>query len=388
MSDGRRLLFYSHNGVGVGHVHRQLKLATAYRRHAPDAAVLLVTGSHAAGTLEWPPGVDYLKLPSIRMIDRYENWEPREVGVSIKRLMRLRSDLIRQAVRRFRPDLLVADFMPAGPYGELLPALTELAVRGGRAVAGFRDIVDDPEFVRDLWARTGVYDVLREHYAGVCVYGAREVVDYEAEYGLTTAVAPHLAYSGYLAPSAVPAQCEQRPLVVCTTGGGVDGGSVIAAFLAAAELLHAEVGGTWLAVTGPLLDEAEHQRLSELAGAGGVEVRRSIPDLPGVLAAADAVVAMTGYNTSCQLLSARAPAMVVPRAGPSQEQRLRAARLAAWGAAKVVDPDEASGERIAAGIAAMLAGERPPRAPVALDGLERAVQFFDDVAAGAPLEAR
>jgi len=40
-----RVLFYSHNGVGVGHFRRQLRLATAFRERRPDAEVLQVTGS-------------------------------------------------------------------------------------------------------------------------------------------------------------------------------------------------------------------------------------------------------------------------------------------------------------------------------------------------------
>lgn len=376
MNGPPRVLFYSHNGVGVGHVQRQVKLAADYRRRHPDAAVLLVTGSHAAGLLEWPPGLDYVKLPSIRMVDRYENWEPREVGVSIKQLMRLRADLIRQAVRRFRPGLLVADFLPTGPYGELLPALDELAAEGGRAVAGFRDIVDEPSFVRDLWARTGVYEVIRERYSGVCVYGGREVVDFELAYGLEPPGPNGIAYAGYLtAPVAPAADAGARPLVVCTTGGGVDGGPLIAAFIAAAEPLRRELGGRWIAVTGPLLDDNEHERL--VAGASGVEVVRSLPSLRGMLATADAVVAMAGYNTSCELLAAGVPALVVPRDGPSQEQRLRAAQLERWGVARVLDPRDAGPAALADAIRMLLGGARPLTAPARLDGHERAAAFFD-----------
>src|SRR5262249_47748748 len=60
--DGPRVLFYSHNGVGVGHLQRQLDLATAYRARHPEAALLLATGSHAAGMFEFPEGIDFVKL--------------------------------------------------------------------------------------------------------------------------------------------------------------------------------------------------------------------------------------------------------------------------------------------------------------------------------------
>ncbi|MDE3132206.1 MAG: hypothetical protein KGL16_13735, partial [Acidobacteriota bacterium] len=129
------VLFYSHNGLGVGHLRRQLRLAGELRRRRPDAAILLASGSHTASALSGPVGFDVVSLPSVRMTDRYETWEPRQPGVTIAEVMRIRSDLLRRTVRRFKPDLLVADFMPAGPYGELLGALEELRAVGGRAVA-------------------------------------------------------------------------------------------------------------------------------------------------------------------------------------------------------------------------------------------------------------
>jgi predicted glycosyltransferase len=384
-----RVLFYSHNGVGVGHVQRHLKLAAAYAGSHPDTAVLLVTGSHAAGSLDWPPGLDYVKLPSIRMVDRYENWEPREVGVPIKRLMRLRADLIKQAVRRFRPQLLVADFLPAGPYGELLPALEELGAQGGRAVAGFRDIIDEPGFVRGLWDRTGVHDVIRDHYSGVCVYGAREVVDFERAYGLEAPEPSGLFYAGFLTRRSLEAPVADRPLVICTTGGGVDGGPLIAAFIEAAREVRRELGGRWVALTGPLIADEEHERLALAADGGdGAEVIRSVDDLQGLLAAADGVVAMAGYNTACELLAARVPALIVPRGGPSMEQRLRAAQLERWGAARVLEPEDANASAIAAGIRVLLGAARPEPARVELGGLARAAGFFDVVAAGTAIEAR
>lgn len=387
MSPSQRILFYSHNGVGVGHVQRQLKLAAAYRRRVPSAAVLLVTGSHAARTLDWPHGVDYVKLPSIRMTDRYENWEPREVGLPIERVMRLRSDLIRQAVRRFRPDVLVADFLPAGPYGELLPALEELAARGGRAIAGFRDVIDDPAFVRDLWSRTGVYETLRERYAAVCVYGSPTVVDFEVAYGLTAEFAKTLLYTGYLA-APTPVRGGAERLVLCTTGGGVDGGPLVAAFLDAVGSLRGEINARWLALTGPLLGDAEHDRLVQRGARVGADVSRVVASFPATLAAADAVVAMGGYNTACEIIASRTPALIVPRSGPSREQRIRADHLSRWGIARTLDPAEADPPRIADELRALLSSPPPPPPPVAVDGLKRAAAFFAVANTGAAVEGR
>jgi ATP-binding cassette subfamily B protein len=374
----RRILFYSHNGVGVGHLQRQLDLATAYRLRHPDSAVLLATGSRGASMFEYPDGVDYLKLPALRMVDRYRNWEPRDLPVPIKAVTEMRAETLREAVQMFMPDLLVADFMPAGPYGELVPALDELERQRGRAIAGFRDIVDEPSFVRELWHETDVYGVLRSRYAGVCVYGDRSVVDF-AEYGLDAASGVPVHYCGYLGrpEPAEGVAAAPGPFVVATSGGGADGSVVLDQFLHAAALLRPELGGRWLAVSGPLMADADHERLVRLGRRFDVEVHRVLPGLRGELARADCVVGMAGYNTVCDVLSYRRPAVLVPRPGPSQEQSLRAGWLESWEAAEVVRTQELSGRALAGAIEKALSRGRPPLPPVSLDGLRQALDVLD-----------
>jgi len=380
---GHRLLFYSHNGVGIGHVQRQLALATAWRRRHPDEGVLVVTGSHAVGALSFPEGVDYVKLPSISMVDRYENWEPRDLALPMRKVTRMRSDLIRQTVRRFAPDVLVADFMPTGPHGELIPALEQLAAGGGRAVAGFRDIVDEPSFVRGLWSRTGVYDALRRHYAAICVYGAPEVADFERDLGVDGELASRTHYVGYLGTRArrrATLAPEGRPFVLATTGGGVDGAPLLRAFIGAARRLRPDAGGRWLIVSGPLVPEEDHTSLRAAAAGSGVEVRRSVKRLGRMIAQADVVVTMAGYNTSCELMGGTARAVVVPRDGPSQEQRMRAKQLERWSRAEVVDPLALDADGLAEAIARALAAPAPPPVPVSLRGIEAALDVFEEVA--------
>jgi predicted glycosyltransferase len=88
---------------------------------------------------------------------------------------------------------------------------------------------------------------------------------------------------------------------------------------------------------------------------------------------------MPGYNTTCDVLSFRLPAVIVARRGPSQEQALRAERLQAWGVATSVPGEAGCAERLTEAIAATLGAPRPPVAPVALDGVARALDVFDRV---------
>lgn len=386
MSHAPRVLFYSHNGVGVGHFRRQLKLAGALRARVPGAVVLMVTGSHTVEALNGPFGFECVSLPSIRMLDRYENWEPRRLGLSRRDLMRQRADLLRRTVRHFRPDVLLADFMPAGPYGELVGALEELQRAGGRAVAGFRDIVDEPAFVADLWRRTGVLDVLREYYSAIWVYGTQGVLDYAADYGVDGELAARTCYLGYLAPTpparALPASAA--PAITACTGGGVDGGLLLGRFIEAMAQFAPPGRGRPVVVGGPLLSEAELGRLRELASGTGIEVRRFLSGLDGRIAASDLVVTMPGYNTTCELLASEARAIVVPRTGPSLEQRLRADALVRWGRASSLEAGALAPHVLAEAIESALAAPAPPAAPVPLDGLARAGDAFASLLSAQP----
>jgi ATP-binding cassette subfamily B protein len=383
---GPRVLFYSHNGIGVGHLQRQLDLASAYRARHPDAAVLLATGSTAAGMFEFPAGIDFFKLPALRPVDRKRTWVPRDLAVSRETVTEMRTELLESAVRSFSPDVLIADFMPAGPYGELLPALERLTRSGGRAVAGFRDIIDEPAFVRELWEETGVYETLREHYDAICVYGDPRVMNFADDYGLDEPD-ERLRYCGYLGrprPAAPDSPVLERPFVIASCGGGADGAALLDAFIRSAAGIRSRIGGTWLAVSGPLMPPAEHARLSRLAALHDVELRRAVPGLRTYTAVADCVVAMPGYNTTCDVLSYGRNAVFVPRPGPSCEQLMRAERLRKWVRAEIVL--EPSAELLRVSIERALASA-PITAPLPLDGLERAVDVFDSCVELAPAAA-
>jgi predicted glycosyltransferase len=101
-----------------------------------------------------------------------------------------------------------------------------------------------------------------------------------------------------------------------------------------------------------------------------------------LIAGADVVVGMSGYNTTCELLSCSTPAVIVPRSGPSREQRLRGELLARWGRAEVLEPDDLQPETLGAAIESAL-GRRAQRGErVDLGGLAKAIDLFDLAARG------
>jgi predicted glycosyltransferase len=248
-------------------------------------------------------------------------------------------------------------------------------------VAGFRDVIDDPGFVRQLWSEAGTYDVLRRHYSSICVYGDPRMLDFVTAYGLDDELASRVRYCGYLGrtPKNGETTNHEHPFVLATSGGGVDGPALLETFIRAAARLRPEKGGTWLAVTGPLMSDDDHERIVSLAETDEIAVHRVIPELRNTIATADCVVAMAGYNTVCDIMSYHRSSVLVPRAQPSKEQSLRAERLGAWGVADVVRAEELSPGSLADAIENALAKRVPSPGPVPLGGLESALNVFDGV---------
>ena len=67
-----------------------------------------------------------------------------------------------------------------------------------------------------------------------------------------------------------------------------------------------------------------------------------------IVARADRVIAMGGYNTVCEVLSYNKPALIVPRTRPRREQLIRAERLQALGLIDMLHPDRLSPRAIEA----------------------------------------
>ena len=142
-------------------------------------------------------------------------------------------------------------------------------------------------------------------------------------------------------------------------------------------------------VTGPFMPEAQRKALKSKAEKLPVRVRGVVRDPMSYFAAADLVVAMSGYNTTVELLRVGTPALLVPREGPSSEQRMRAQRFAERGWVSQLDPRELAPDLLAAVMReALSAGRRQPTAPADLAGLGRAVEHLHSAALAARAPSR
>jgi predicted glycosyltransferase len=346
-----RILAYSHDGYGLGHLRRNLRIVSGLRKQRPEVDALLVTGAKAAQRVVSRFGVDWLRLPAVAKIGngRYESDED---GYSEIDVIQHRAGMIAEAMRAFRPDIVLVDRYPRGMHDELSPALDALRRRSPDipVVLGLRDILDDPDTVREEWEGAGHSQAIRDLYHSVLIYGDRSVYDPVAEYNIPKEIADLTTFTGYLADDLASVGSPEvrrrfvrpgRRLVVCTLGGGKDAYDLAETFLCAVGRLSVR-GWDGLLVTGPYMAVEHVARLNAHPMAASIPIIEMVPDVPSHLAAADAVVCMGGYNTMCEVLALAVPAVAIPRTRPRQEQLMRCERFSARGLISTLHADRLS----------------------------------------------
>src|SRR5712691_1712299 len=388
------ILLYSHDTYGLGHLRRNTTIAHGLLRRTPDLEVTLLTGSPVADQWPFPDGVSIVRLPPVTKVGP-EEYQP-VAARSMSAVRAERAGIIASTLLRLRPDVFLVDHAPLGMKGELRLAL-EMArekLPDTRVVLGLRDIVDEPDVVRATWSTQGVYQVMESAYHQIIVYGSRELFDAASEYDIPEAVRRRVQFSGYIAKDRWLEQSvngretwtqarragDRRVLVM--GGGGGDAAPMLLAAIEAWESLRYLLNGEAVIVVGPLMAPADRTEVERRARrVAGVQVIHSSTTMLSLVAAADLVVSMGGYNSVVEAVAARKPLVICPRTAPRREQLMRAEIMARLGLAQVarLDGEGDAAPRIAdAMVAALKAGPPPDRAWRAIDlrGTERVADLL------------
>ena len=113
-----RIMMYSQDGLGLGHMRRTSSIANQIAQVRSDAAILTMADSRLGQFFETSSNHDYLKLPSIRKLGPGQ-WSPVSLSSPFADVLALRAETIRALNEELAPLILT------GP-----PAVTGFA--GGR----------------------------------------------------------------------------------------------------------------------------------------------------------------------------------------------------------------------------------------------------------------
>ncbi len=335
----RRVMFYSHDTFGLGHLRRSRALASALTEGDDNASAIILTGSPVAGRFTFPERVDHIRLPGVTKLPD-GSYISQTLGLDIDRTTALRAGLIQSAVEQYQPDLLIVDKEPTGFRGELLTTLEWLRKEGRtRVVLGLRDVLDEPEVLAAEWDRKGAVEATERYYDEIWVYGVRDVYDPSEGLPLSEAARARMHWTGYLRREVTdPTDTPDHPYVLITPGGGGDGAAMVSLVLSAYEQ-DPDLSPKAVLIYGPFLSgevrEAFDARVAKLDGrvtAMGFDSR-----IEALFAGAEGGICMGGYNTFCEVLSFDRPAVIVPRTKPRLEQWIRASRAEQLGLVRMLD---------------------------------------------------
>ncbi len=356
---GPSVMMYSHDTIGLGHMRRNTAIAQELVARVPGISVLLLVGCPAGMMFAPHAGIDYVKLPSLTKLGR-GRWQAGSLRIDAATTRALRAGILEQVIETFQPDVFLVDHEPSGVWDELVGPLRAMRARGSaRTILGLRDILDDPDRITKSWAAGGVDKVISSLYDEVLIYGNKEFYPSNTAYGLERLRPGHVHYCG--AVTTIKPVRRDRWVgaprrVLVSGGGGRDAYGLLDAALAAFETIALYRRPELTLIAGPLMDEELSSALMQRAARAGAIFHLAVADLPERLFKTDLFLTMGGYNSVNEALATGTPTVVVPRVGPSAEQRIRAEQLQAHRLATVVWRHDISPARLAALMTAPPAG--------------------------------
>jgi predicted glycosyltransferase len=330
-----------------------------YRLHA-EASILTFSDSQLGQFFPISPHHDYIKLPSIAK-DSPGNWRATHLTMSFPEILHLRKQLLSHVLLNYAPDIFLVDHMPHGAMGELLPALESMKHSRihTKVVLGLRDILDNPEVTINRWKVEGAYEVIERYYARILVFGMQDVYDVVERYQIPQSDAGKVFYCGYVTNLSTANNAHairgrflanksvNTRLIVVMAGGGADAYPMMSTLIEALPKVLENHKCVAAVITGPFMPADLIADLNRRAAKLPIHMMESVHDSLSHIAAADLVISMAGYNTSVEILRMRRSAIMIPRAGPSAEQRTRARLFADKHWVDMIDPDDLTAKKLA-----------------------------------------
>ncbi len=379
----KRVLIYSHDSFGLGHLRRCREIAHALVAADRNLSVLILSGSPIIGSFDFRARVDFVRIPGVIKL-RNGEYTSLKLHLDIEHTLALRASIIEHTTKVYDPDLLLVDKEPLGLRGEVESTLEHLKSKGTPCVLGLRDVMDEPSLLAPEWERKNAVPALERYYDEIWVYGLPQICEPLKGLKLPGRVKQTMTYTGYLKRRLPKTGSQLRlekirdPYLLITIGGGGDGEQIIDWVLRAYES-DQEIPYPALLVLGPFMGSTlQSDFLRRASRLDKVEAITFDAHIETLMDRALGVVSMGGYNTFCEILSFDKRAVIVPRTEPRMEQHLRARSAHALGLVQILPDDGVRDPKsMATALRTLPQQNRPAErvVPGLLDGTENVVKL-------------
>lgn len=368
-----RVFFYVQHLLGIGHLARASRVASALAENDLDITVV-TGGSQVPGFPAY--GIKSISLPAVLAGSAGFSGLADQYGDPVDdTFLNRRRDLLLEAFHAARPDIVIIEAFPFGRRQmrfELLPLLDAIEAMSPRPklLTSVRDILQertkpgrDEETVSSIKA----------HFDYVLVHGDPSFTTLPETFPLADEIADKIIYTGLVA-GPVPGAPEEVFDIVVSAGGGAVGVDLIRAAVEASK--RSSFRGSWCLITGPNLPENDFTALSAHVPENVCLVRFR-QDFPSLLKGAELSISQAGYNTVCDLLRAQCRSILVPfTAGGETEQSVRATRLEALGLAIALPENGLDADILGRAVETAMSQPKPLAHTLNLNGAQRTAEVL------------
>lgn len=342
----KRVLFYVQHLLGVGHLKRAAALTRRMAKAGLDVTVAY--GGRPVPEVRFK-NAKVAQLPAVTISGEAFSALLDAKGKPIDDAWKAaRRDALIDLWRKTDPAVVLIELFPFGRRQfrfELLPLLEAIHAEKNRArvACSVRDIlVASKRPGRDV----ETMNTLRRLFDVVLVHGDPNLIRLDATFSEAGRIADLIRYTGYVASSIDDASSAiGAGEVMVSAGGGAVGAPLLNAAMAARPLT-ALAGHVWRFLTGPNIGAEDFKTLAAHASERTI-VERFCDDFPTRLSVSSLSISQAGYNTTMDILSAGARAIVVPYETQAEtEQRYRAEILARRGLLTLIPAVELTPARI------------------------------------------
>jgi predicted glycosyltransferase len=378
-----RILYYVQHLLGVGHVFRTMRIVSVLVKRGFH--VDLIYGGEQLPNFD-DCGARVHFLPSLMSSKGdFSNLLAEDGQTATEEYKTHRRDKLLAILAKSIPDIIVTEAFPFGRrqmHFELLPLMDAAKALPAPPLvfSSVRDILQEgnkPKKDRQT------LELVNRYFDGVLVHGDPGLVRLEATYPFAGEIAERTFYTGIVTPK-IDGTVTDIFDVVVSAGGGLLGKELI---FSAAQAKPASIlkDARWCILTGPYLEPADHQKLSDIAGSD-IELKTFIPDLHRTLAAAQLSISLAGYNTVADIMAAGCRAVIAPQWNDKETEQLRRAELLSQrGLVEMIGHREKNAAALVAAIGRVLSRPAPDWTTIRQNGSETTAEILQQALSGAGL---
>ncbi|BAZ04720.1 glycosyltransferase family protein [Calothrix sp. NIES-3974] len=348
----KKLMFYCQHILGMGHLVRSMEII---RGLIPEFQVCFVNGGEVIQEFPLPDGVEVINLPAIKTDAEFKTLQVVDPSLTLAEVQEVRKNQLLEIFQRFQPDIFMIELFPFGRGKfkfELIPLLEQakLTQKSVKIVCSLRDIVVTK--TNRIEYEEKVCKLMNKYFDLLLIHGDPKFYPLSETFTRLQDIKCQMNYTGFvvqkpsLHPTLTPEDeaviTSENPLILVSVGGGRFGHELIDCIVESAPILAEKIPHHIQVFTGPFIPpEKLHNWQNLTATQKNISVSRYTINLLSYMQKADLSISMSGYNTTLNIMTTGAKAMILPFMGnDDQEQKMRAEKLEKLGVVKMIQPQE------------------------------------------------